>query len=332
MERQMSHLVRLVDDLLEVSRITRGLIEIEHEPVDLGVVVHAAIDTSQSAIESAGHELIVDVPIEPVLVEGDAVRLTQVVSNLLTNAAKYTNAKGRIEIRLQRDGQRATISVRDNGIGIAPHQLNAVFDMFTQVDRSSRRAQGGLGIGLTLVRSLVTMHGGRVEARSPGLDQGSEFVVEFPTVTTKVHDVAPDDWPAAFPARRILIVDDNRDAAETLGELLTKLGTTCHVVGGGRAALDVLSEFRPDAILLDIGMPEMDGYQVARRIRALPEFADVLLIALTGWSQEPDQQRSAAAGFDHHVVKPPDIGRLRDLLSSRPPMVSDQPTSPRVHY
>jgi CheY-like chemotaxis protein len=244
-----------------------------------------------------------------------------VVSNLLTNAAKYTNAKGRIEISLQRDGNRATISVRDNGIGIAPHQLNAVFDMFTQVDRSSRRAQGGLGIGLTLVRSLVTMHGGRVEARSPGVDQGSEFVVELPIVTAEVHEATTKDWPVAFPARRILIVDDNRDAAETLGELLTRLGSTCHVVGSGRAALDVLSEFRPDAILLDIGMPEMDGYQVARRIRALPEFADVLLIALTGWGQEPDQQRSAAAGFDHHVVKPPDIGRLHDLLSTRAPVI-----------
>jgi signal transduction histidine kinase/CheY-like chemotaxis protein len=316
MDRQISHLVRLVNDLLEVSRITRGLIEVQREPLDLAFVVHSAIDTSRPALDAAGHELTVDLPSEPGTVYGDAVRLTQVFANLLTNAAKYTNAGGHIWIRVQKEGDRATVSVRDNGIGIAADQLASVFDMFTQVDRSNRRAQGGLGIGLTLVRSLVAMHGGRVEARSGGLGHGSEFVVELPVVAASALRSDTEKIPPTFPRRRILIVDDNRDAANTLGELLRALGATVAVVHSGRAALDTLESFDPDAVLLDIGMPELDGYEVARRIRSTAAYSDLLLIALTGWGQEHDQRRSLAAGFDHHVVKPPDLDKLRDLLSS----------------
>jgi two-component system, sensor histidine kinase len=316
MERQLSHLLRLVDDLLEVSRITRGLVEVHREPIDLAFVIHSAIDTSRPVIDLAGHHLTVDLPAEPIAVHGDTVRLTQVFANLLNNAAKYTNSGGHIRIALRKDGNRAVVSVRDNGIGIAPDQLASVFEMFTQVDRSNRLAQGGLGIGLTLVRSLVAMHGGSVEARSAGPGTGSEFVVELPAIGA--HAVADGDAapPAAFPRRRILIVDDNRDAADTLGELLSALGATVSVAHSGRAALDTFSSFAPDAVLLDIGMPEMDGYEVARRIRALPGHEEVLLIALTGWGQEHDQQRSLVAGFDHHVVKPPDVDRLRELIAT----------------
>jgi signal transduction histidine kinase/CheY-like chemotaxis protein len=270
MDRQINHLARLVNDLLEVSRITRGLIEVRREPIDLAFVMHSAIDTSRPALDAAGHRLAVELPAEPITLYGDAVRLTQVFANLLTNAAKYTNAGGQIWINVRRHADTAIISFRDNGIGIASDQLASVFDMFTQVDRSNRRAQGGLGIGLTLVRSLVLMHGGRVEARSAGLGCGSEFVVELPVVADRAAKSVPAA-PKRFPQRRILIVDDNKDAAETLGELLNALGATIAVVDSGSAALATLETFDPDAVLLDIGMPEMDGYEVARRIRSTTE-------------------------------------------------------------
>lgn len=315
MERQIGYLVRLVNDLLEVSRITRGLIEVQREPLDLAFVLHSAIDTSRPVVDAAGHQLSVELPDDPVTVYGDTVRLTQVFSNLLNNAAKYTNAGGHIWVQLRRDRHRAVVSVRDDGIGIAPDQLSSVFEMFTQVDRSNRLAQGGLGIGLTLVRSLVAMHGGSVEARSEGPGTGSEFVVVLPAGAAPAHRTAESQAPRHFPDRRILIVDDNRDAADTLGELLSTLGATISVAHSGREALDVLDSFDPQAVLLDIGMPEMDGYEVARQIRSTAAHSDLLLIALTGWGQDHDQQRSRDAGFDHHIVKPPDVDRLRELLA-----------------
>ena len=318
MERQINHLMRLVDDLLEVSRITRGLIEVQREPLDLAFVIHSAIDTSRPILDAAGHQLSVELPAEPITLHGDAVRLTQVLANLLTNAAKYTNAGGHIWLHARREGDRAIISVRDNGIGIGADQLSSVFEMFTQVDRSNRRAQGGLGIGLTLVRSLVAMHGGRVEARSEGLGAGSEFVVELPVVAVAGSLQPSDESKPAdrLPPRRILVVDDNHDAADSLGDLLTTLGATVCVVHGGREALDSLDGFAPDSVLLDIGMPGMDGYEVARKIRSTAGHGHLLLVALTGWGQEHDHRRSLAAGFDHHVVKPPDISKLRDLLTA----------------
>lgn len=317
MERQVTHLVRLVDDLLEVSRITRGLIDVQRQPVDLATIVRSAIDTSRPLLEAAEHELTLDLPAEPLVLLGDGVRLTQVLTNLLTNAAKYTNAGGHVWLTVRKQGERVMVSVRDNGIGIHPELLGSVFEMFTQLDRSNRRTQGGLGIGLTLVRSLVAMHGGRVEARSEGLGKGSEFVVELPLLPEPVIPGAPGaDAPREFPARRILVVDDNADAGETLGILLEAFGAVVSVVQSGPAALSVLDSFEPDAVLLDIGMPEMDGYEVARRIRARPAHRELLLIALTGWGQEGDHQRSGEAGFDHHLVKPPDIAKLRELLSA----------------
>jgi CheY-like chemotaxis protein len=217
---------------------------------------------------------------------------------------------------VERRGDSAVLSVRDTGIGIAPAHLASVFDMFMQVDRSNRRAQGGLGIGLTLVRSLVAMHGGSVEARSEGLGRGSEFVVTLPVLTERRPVAAEPAAMTPFPARRILIVDDNQDASDTLGTLLEALGATARVAHTGRQALDALDEFSPDSVLLDIGMPDMDGYEVARRIRGNPKHAEVLLIALTGWGQETDQRQAQLAGFDHHIVKPLRLERLRELLST----------------
>jgi signal transduction histidine kinase/ActR/RegA family two-component response regulator len=316
MDRQVKHLVRLVDDLLEVSRITRGLIDVRREPLDLGSVLRSAIDTSRPLLESAGHELSVEIPPDPIMVDGDSVRLTQVFANLLTNAAKYTDSGGRIWLTAAVDGDRAVVRVRDTGIGIPPGQLASVFEMFTQVDRSKRRAQGGLGIGLTLVRSLVAMHGGTVNARSAGLGQGSEFIVVLPLHAGDRVSAQSVQAPEKLPPHRILVVDDNRDAAEMHAALLTALGATVAVVHTGPAAINSLESFKPHAVLLDIGMPGMDGYEVARRIRRTPGHADVLLIGLTGWGQEYDYRRSRAAGFDHHLVKPLDIDKLRALLTA----------------
>ena len=315
MERQITHLVRLVDDLLEVSRITRGLIDVRHDPLDLVAAIREAIDTSRPLLDAGKHEFTINLPSTPIPVSGDQVRLTQVFANLLTNAAKYTNEGGRIELTAVQLENRAVVTVRDNGIGIPPSHLASVFDMFMQVDRSNRRAQGGLGIGLTLVRSLIEMHAGRVYARSDGAGKGSEFVVELPLIDHAISDTAEASGLRDFPKRRILVVDDNRDAADTLGNLLEALGAIVAVSHSGRSALDRLDEFDPDAVLLDIGMPEMDGYEVARHIRATPHHADALLIALTGWGQDQDVRQSQAAGFDHHMVKPPDIERLREWLT-----------------
>ena len=315
MDRQLQHLVRLVDDLLEVSRITRGLVNIQHEALDLVYAVRTAIDATQPLLEAQGHTLVTDLPEYPVAVSGDAVRLTQVFSNLLTNAAKYTNAGGTIWLTVRHSGDHVLVSVRDNGIGIPPAQLDSVFDMFMQVDRSSRRAQGGLGIGLTLVRSLVALHGGQVRASSAGPGTGSQFVVELPALIRSTPDDVQPQALSGLPSRRLLIVDDNRDAADTLALLLDSLGVTVEVARGGQQALDAVPRFRPDVVLLDIGMPGMDGYAVARRIRALPGPCSPTLIALTGWGQEQDVRRAREAGFDHHLIKPVDFEKLRKLLA-----------------
>jgi CheY-like chemotaxis protein/two-component sensor histidine kinase len=316
MERQVTHLVRLVDDLLEVSRVTRGLIDVRLGALDLVSVVQAAIESCQPMIRAGRHHLDVTLPPIVIPVSGDAIRLTQVFTNLLTNACKYSDSGGRIQVEAVVNGDEVAVSVRDNGIGIPASYLGSVFDMFMQVERSSRRAQGGLGIGLTLVRTLVEMHHGRVEARSDGPGMGSEFVVTLPLLSAVHAESEPSPSLETMPTRRILIVDDNGDAAETLGTLLESLGAVVAVVHSGRSALAAFDTFRPDTVLLDIGMPEMDGYEVARRLRAMPNHADVQLIALTGWGQHHDQRRARAAGFDHHMVKPPDIGRLRQLLTA----------------
>jgi signal transduction histidine kinase/ActR/RegA family two-component response regulator len=313
MERQVAHLVRLVDDLLEISRITRGIIDVRRSPIDLGTLLRTALDTTRGTIEAAGHELSVSMPSEPIAIQGDSVRLTQVFANLLTNAAKYTNPGGRIELSARRVGEHAVVRVRDNGIGMLPKHLDSVFEMFMQVDRSSRHSQGGLGIGLTLARSLVAMHGGQITAHSKGPGTGSEFVVTLPALARSDIALQADTAPARLPARRVLVVDDNRDAADTLAALLRTLGATVAVAYSGRAALEAVATFAPDTVLLDIGMPDMDGYETSRRIRA-QHANDMLLVALTGWGQDEDLRQSSAAGFDYHLVKPPDIDRLREIL------------------
>ena len=315
MERQVHHLNRLVDDLLEVSRITRGIIEVKKEPLDLAAIVRAAIETSRPVLDNLRHEVRVQVEPEQISVAGDPVRLTQVFANLLNNAAKYTNHGGLITVTVSREGRQAVVSVKDNGIGIAPNLLSQVFDMFMQVDRSTRRSQGGLGIGLTLVRSLVTMHGGTVEARSDGPGLGSEFIVRLPMLKEKALPLEAGRRVPPLPPRRILIVDDSRDGGESLATLLRVLGADVALAHSGRSALERVTTFRPHVVLLDIGMPGMDGYEVARRIRANPANRGISLIALTGWGQDEDRQRSTAAGFNHHLVKPANIEQLRQLLA-----------------
>ncbi len=314
-ERQVNHLVRLVDDLLEVSRITRGIIDVRKDVVDLNEILKAAVDTSRAVIDASEHRLVVDVPDVPMRVSGDPIRLAQVFANLLNNAAKYTNTGGTVTLAARRERSTAVVSVRDDGIGIEPALLSSVFDMFMQVDRSARRTQGGLGIGLTLVRSLVTMHGGTVYARSEGSGRGSEFVVRLPLVSAETVENQEAAFLKPLPPRKILVVDDNEDAAESLGALLTALGAKVKTAHDGREALSAVDDFTPDVVLLDIGMPGMDGYEVSRRIRTKFSHEQVTLIALTGWGQEEDRRRSRAAGFDHHLVKPPDLEKLRELLA-----------------
>jgi PAS domain S-box-containing protein len=319
LERQVEQLVRLVDDLLEVSRITRGKIELRKEEVDLAAVVRSAVETSRPIINAARHQLTVSLPELPVTVWGDAVRLSQVLSNLLNNAAKYTNEGGEIKLKVSVEGGQTIISVRDNGIGIPEHMLSTVFEMFMQVDRTIKRAQGGLGIGLTLVKSLVELHGGTVGVRSDPNERGSEFTVRLPVFRNHQLDTpAPQIKSTArdLEGRRVLVVDDNVDAAKSLRILLKLQGAQAEMVHSGPDALEAVERIQPNVVLLDIGMPGMDGYEVARRIRANGDFNELTLIALTGWGQEEDRQRTREAGFDHHLVKPADIAKLKALLAS----------------
>ena len=321
MERQVNHMVRLVDDLMEVSRITSGKIELRKEQMELGDVVRSAIETSRPLIDAAHHQLALSLPTEPLTLEGDPVRLAQVLSNLLNNAAKYTAEWGQIRLAARRERSSVVVSVRDNGMGIPAEMLSKVFDLFTQVDRINSRTQGGLGIGLTLVRSLVEMHGGSVEARSGGPGQGSEFLVRLPLAMRRRNPFEQgqrEDGTAATASRRILVVDDNRDCADSLGMLLKFLGADVCIANDGPAALEALETYQPSVVFLDIGMPGMDGYEVARRARQLCENRDITLIALTGWGQEEDLRRSKEAGIDHHLVKPLSLGALQGLLASLP--------------
>jgi signal transduction histidine kinase/CheY-like chemotaxis protein len=318
MMRQVNHLERLVDDLLEVSRITRGRIELKPEVVCLGDVAIAALETSRPLAEVAEHDLRSEIPESPIMVYGDPVRLIQVVTNLLNNAIKYSDRGSNIILTIgYADSGTAFISVRDDGIGIDAMMLPHVFDMFTQVDRSLRRAQGGLGIGLTLVKTLIEMHGGTVEAQSDGLGKGSEFRVLLPVMQGQIERLAvaeerDDVWK--LEGLRTMVVDDNSDAAESIALVLSSLGATVRVAHDGREALQMADEFRPSVILLDIGMPGLDGYSVARKIRRNPNLAGVVLIAVTGWGQLQDRQRSHDAGFDHHLVKPVSLDNLHEIF------------------
>jgi CheY-like chemotaxis protein len=284
----------------------RGKIDLRKETVELATVIARAVETAQSLIAEQGHRLELDVAPESLLVDVDPVRLTQVVGNLLTNAAKYTELNGRIRVSARRENGRAVLQVRDNGIGIAPDMLPHVFELFVQADHASTRAQGGLGIGLTLVKNLVEMHGGTIEARSAGLGTGSEFELRLPLTTDKREpnqDLRHKREPqASLPGCRLLIVDDNKDSAVSLARLLRLRGHEVQVAHDGISALAIVASYQPEMVFLDIGMPGMDGYEVARRIREQPGLENVVLAALTGWGQEEDRRRTAEAGFNHHLV------------------------------
>ena len=318
MDRQLGHLVRLVDDLLDLSRITHNRLELRPARLELAPVLHQAVQASRLLADSAGHEVQVSMPAPPIYLRADAVRLSQVFGNLLNNACKYTAPGGKIDVTVRREGDEAVVSVRDTGTGIPPDKLDSIFEMFNQVERPLERLQSGLGIGLTLVKRLVEMHGGSVEARSGGEGRGSEFVVTLPTVGHEVEQ-AVEEPPAASqePAHacRILVVDDNVDAASSLVMLLQLGGNEARMVHNGEDVLQAVEELRPELVLLDIGLPEMNGYDVCRHLRERPEGREMLIVALTGWGQEEDRRKSQEAGFDGHLVKPVDYPALMALLA-----------------
>jgi signal transduction histidine kinase len=310
LDRQVKQLVRLVDDLLEVSRITRGKLELRRERVQLEAVLASALETSRPLVEARQHELALSLPAQPLALYADPTRLAQVVANLLNNAAKYTEPGGRIELRARCEPGCALIEVRDTGVGIPREMLGRIFELFTQLDQSLERTQGGLGIGLTLVKHLVEMHGGSVEAWSEGPGRGSEFRVRVPLAEPhSARGSAPARSASRRPAgadrpRRILVVDDNRDAAESLGLLLELRGHEVRLAYDGYTALASARATTPDVVFLDIGLPGMNGYEVARQLRREPALREIVLVAQTGWGQAGDRQRALDAGFDHHLVKP----------------------------
>jgi PAS domain S-box-containing protein len=320
MERQLNHLVRLVDDLLEMTRISRGTFELRRERVDVATIVRNAVEASEPLIQRARHHLDICLPAEPLFLDGDPVRLAQILSNLLNNAAKYTEEGGRIDLEVRAEGGAAHIAVRDNGIGIEAQVLPRIFEMFGRADSAhARRGEASLGIGLALARRLAEMHGGRIDARSAGLGQGSEFTVRLPLAASVERHAVSAITPGVAPQlkrQRILVVDDNRDAADSLGMLLKVLGADVCIARDGVEALKTFSDYDPSVVLLDIGMPGMDGYEVARRIRdSFPE-RRTAIVAVTGWGQEEDRRRARDAGFDHHLIKPADVETLQGLLAS----------------
>lgn len=317
MERQLGHMIRLVDDLLEVSRITSGKIVLRLDRIELQSAIQTAIESARPLIDAARHVLELEVPSEPIWLQADATRICQIVGNLLTNAAKYSHDGKRIRLRVHLEGDVAVIAVSDEGEGIPQSMLTQVFEMFTQGKRTLERAQGGLGIGLALVKGLAEKHGGSVTVESAGLGAGSTFTVRLPALTDAewvYKDVAPLDRLMTSASIRILLVDDNTDAADALAELLSIYGHEIRVVNSGAAALEAASEFKPGLVLLDIGMPGMDGYETAKRIRASDSSGSLVLAALTGWGAEADRSKATKAGFDHHFTKPVELEKLQGIL------------------
>jgi signal transduction histidine kinase/ActR/RegA family two-component response regulator len=320
LERQVGQLARLVDDLLDMSRITRGQIELRKERTDLARVIHQAVEAAQTWCSAMNHNLTVTQPMETLTVNADPARLAQVIGNLLNNACKFTDRGGQIHLIAERDGDQAVIRVRDNGIGITPEQHSRIFDMFTQLDTSLERSHEGLGIGLTLVKTLVEQHGGTVSVSSEGVGRGSEFVVRLPLLVEPLPEET--QWTQAqtdaVGRRRILIVDDNADSAQSLAMLLELSGHEMYTAGDGIEGLALAEQLRPDVVLLDIGLPRLNGYEVCRRIRQQPWGREMVIAALTGWGQEEDRHRSKEAGFTTHLVKPVDVPALLKLLGSLP--------------
>ena len=315
-ERQLQQMVRLVDDLLDVSRIIRGKIDLRWEELDLGSIVQRAIETAQPTIEANGQRLNVSLPQEALLIRGDAVRLAQAVSNLLTNAAKYSRSATPIELAARLEHDHAIITVKDRGVGIPLHLVPRLFDLFVQGEHTIARTQGGLGIGLTLVKRIVELHHGWVHAYSAGPGQGSEFTIQLPAIASRHQTPGTAATPIAHggPSRRVLVVDDNVDAAETIAMILRLSGHQVRCAHDGRTALTSASEYQPEIILLDIGLPEVDGYEVARRIRAMDHLRNVRIVAISGYGQDEDRRRSHDAGIDQHLTKPVDLDALRSFL------------------
>ena len=316
-ERQFGQMVRLVDDLLDVGRITRNKLELRAQRVELASVIQQAVETSRLLAQGLGHVMHVNLPPEPIWVHADPVRLAQVFINLLNNSCKFTESGGTISIAAERLGDDVAVSVKDTGIGIARDKIDGIFEMFAQVDQSLERTRGGLGIGLTIVKRLVELHGGQISVRSDGPGRGSEFVVWLPVlVESKVSaPVAPKPTGIATKPRRILITDDNRDAATSLALLLRYGGHEVEMAHDGRQAIDKAEAWRPDVMLLDLGMPKMNGYDVCRAIRQTTWGKDIQIVALTGWGQEQDRRNTREAGFNAHLVKPVDPAVLRDVLA-----------------
>ena len=317
LDRQLGQMVRLIDDLLDLSRITRSKLELRKGCVELASVIHHSVEVCHPLVERAKHELSVSLPPEPIYLHADPARLAQVFGNLLNNACKYTEPGGRIWLTAERQGSVVVVSVKDTGLGIPPDKLASIFEMFTQIDRSLERSQGGLGIGLTLVKRLVEMHGGSVEAYSEGQGRGSEFMVRLPILIEKPKAKTPEPTAEQTPttAHRILVVDDNRDAATSLAMLLKLTGNETQTAHDGLEAVEVAAAFRPDVVLLDISLPKLSGHDVCRRIRQQSWGKNMVLVALTGWGQDEDRRQSKDAGFDHHMVKPVDFTALMSLLA-----------------
>jgi PAS domain S-box-containing protein len=317
MERQVDHLVRLVDDLLEMSRISRGTLSLRDERVPLETVVRNAVETSEPLMQAAHHTLSVELPDEPLWLQGDPVRLAQILANLLNNAAHYTDDGGAIAVRARREGDAVAISVCDNGMGIAPDVMPRMFEMFSRGHREAGRHQGGLGIGLALSRRLAQMHDGSLDAHSDGPGHGSEFTVRLPLAApVESADPTPANAPGSLAKTRVLVVDDNHDAGDSLGQVLDMLGAEVRVARDGAEGIEAFAAHRPSVVLLDIGMPGLNGYDVAREIRTRYPEHPATLVALTGWGQEDDRRRARESCFDHHLVKPTEIDALQKLLSS----------------
>jgi signal transduction histidine kinase/CheY-like chemotaxis protein len=316
MERQIGQLSRLIDDLLDVSRIDRGKLEVRKECIAVNGMLQTAIDTAKPNIDAKGHTLVVRYPAEALYLDGDSVRLAQVVSNLLNNAAKFTPPKGRIDLSARAEDGQLVLSVADDGIGIAPEQLREVFDMFVQLDASHASA-GGLGLGLTLARSIVERHGGTIEARSPGAGKGSEFIVRLPLAAAPVVlETIPPAAAQAPARRRVLVVDDNVDAAQTLADYLRLDGHRVESAVDGEAALRIAEVLHPEVAFIDLNMPRMDGAEVAKRLRVTPWGREARLVALTGMGQQSDIERTREAGFDEHITKPADLQRVSSLVAA----------------
>jgi CheY-like chemotaxis protein len=317
LERQLAQMVRLVDDLLDLNRITHDRLELRKSEVELSSVIQQAVEVARPLLDAAGHKLTIELPAEPIYLNADRARLAQVFGNLLNNSCKYTRPEGFVSVTAERLDGEVLVKVKDNGAGIPLEKLDSIFDMFMQVDRSSERSQGGLGIGLTLVKRLTEMHGGSIEAKSEGEGRGSEFIVRLPVLIQPkaAAQPAPENLEAA-PGRRILIVDDNRDSADSLAMLLEITGNQTYLAHDGEEAIEAIEQYRPEVVLLDIGLPKLTGHEVCRWVRGKSWGKDIVVIALTGWGQEDDRRKSEEAGFNGHLVKPVDYDKLLELLST----------------